>query len=117
MPATVTDLLTQIEQHFPQATLVEQLRLALICCHLGSRESEADWCPSKWQAWLDRAWCQWQAQSDRLAAVAEELDSLAATEPCEFQPAHIWTLIRAIKVQQQALDMVDFQAKQPFEVC
>jgi hypothetical protein len=46
-----------------------------------------------------------QAADDQHAAVATELDQLASTEPCEFDPKHIWMLIRAIKVQSQLVDM------------
>ncbi len=40
---------------------------------------------------------------DQHSAIACELDSLASTEPCEFSVNHLWTLIRAIKVQSQLL--------------
>ncbi len=43
---------------------------------------------------------------DQHAAVAQELDQLASTEPCEFEPKHVWTLIRAIKVQSQFVDIL-----------
>lgn len=43
---------------------------------------------------------------DQYAAVANELEQLALTQPCEFEPKHIWTLIRAVKVQSQFVDML-----------
>lgn len=43
--------------------------------------------------------------ADQHSAVAEELDLLASTTPCEFTPDHVWTLIRAIKVQSGLLNM------------
>lgn len=46
-----------------------------------------------------------QATTDQHAAVAEELDNLASSDPCEFSPDHVWTLIRAIKVQSHILQM------------
>ncbi|MFO0922458.1 MAG: hypothetical protein U0905_08240 [Pirellulales bacterium] len=46
-----------------------------------------------------------QATSDQHAAVASELDNLASGDPCEFSPDHVWTLIRAIKVQSFILQM------------
>ncbi len=48
---------------------------------------------------------QLQSALDQESAVAEELDALAATHPAEFSPSHVWTLIRAIKVQKQILDL------------
>ncbi len=46
-----------------------------------------------------------RASMDQHAAVAEELDTLASSDPCEFSPDHLWTLIRAIKVQSQILSL------------
>ena len=43
---------------------------------------------------------------DQHAAVANELEQLALTQPCEFEPKHVWTLIRAVKVQSQFVDML-----------
>ncbi len=48
---------------------------------------------------------QLNAAGDQHAAVADELDSLAATAPCDFSPTHVFTLVRAIKVQSQVLNM------------
>ena len=45
------------------------------------------------------------AATDQHAAVSEELDQLASTQPCEFSPDHVWTLVRAIKVQSRFLQM------------
>jgi hypothetical protein len=43
--------------------------------------------------------------SDQHAAVADELDSLAAAAPCDFSPEHVWTMVRALKVQGQLLNL------------
>ena len=48
---------------------------------------------------------QLSAAGDQHAAVADELDSLAATSPCEFSPTHVFTLVRAIKIQSQVLNL------------
>lgn len=48
---------------------------------------------------------QMRASLDQHAAVADELDSLASTAPCDFSSDHLWTLIRAIKVQNQLLNL------------
>ena len=44
---------------------------------------------------------------DQVAAVTEELDMLASSQPSEFSPSHIWTLLKAIRVQQQMLELYD----------
>lgn len=48
---------------------------------------------------------QLTATSDQHAAVADEIDALAATAPCDFSPSHLWTLVRAIKVQNQIINL------------
>ena len=46
-----------------------------------------------------------QAATDQHAAMTEELESLAKSDPRKFSPDQIWILIRAIKVQSQILRM------------
>lgn len=46
-----------------------------------------------------------QAATEQHAAISDELDQLASTQPCEFSPDHVWTLVRAIKVQSRFLQM------------
>ncbi len=46
-----------------------------------------------------------QSATDQHAAISDELDQLASTQPCEFSPDHVWTLVRAIKVQSRFLQM------------
>src|SRR5918993_2981357 len=46
-----------------------------------------------------------QAATDQHAAMTEELESLARSDPRKFTPEQIWVLIRAIKVQSQILEL------------
>ena len=46
-----------------------------------------------------------QAATDQHAAMTEELEALASSDPREFSPDQIWILIRAIKVQSQVLQL------------
>jgi hypothetical protein len=46
-----------------------------------------------------------QAATDQHAAMTEELESLARSDPQRFTPDQIWVLIRAIKVQSQILQL------------
>ena len=55
--------------------------------------------------------------SDQVSAVAEELDSLASTQPSEFCPSHIWTLLKAIRVQKQVLDLYELDAVDENSTC
>ena len=58
---------------------------------------------------LTQAWKQMglrlQAATDQHAAMTEELERLAKSDPKRFSPDQIWILIRAIKVQSQILQM------------
>ena len=46
-----------------------------------------------------------QAATDQHAAMTEELETLARSDPRKFTPEQIWVLIRAIKVQSQILQL------------
>ncbi len=54
------------------------------------------------QAWHDVGMLL-QAATDQHAAMTEELEDLAKSDPQKFSPDQIWVLIRAIKVQSQVL--------------
>ncbi len=56
------------------------------------------------QAWQEMG-VRLQAATDQHAAMTEELDALARSHPQEFSSEQIWTLIRAIKVQSQVLQL------------
>ena len=46
-----------------------------------------------------------QASADQHAAMTDELEQLAGDGPVKFDPDQIWTLLRAIKVQSQILEL------------
>jgi len=46
-----------------------------------------------------------QAATDQHAAMTQELEDLARSDPRQFTPDQIWILIRAIKVQSQVLQL------------
>ncbi len=58
---------------------------------------------------LCRAWQEMglklQAATDQHAAMTEELENLARTDPRSFTSEQIWILLRAIKVQSQVLQL------------
>lgn len=49
---------------------------------------------------------------EQQSAVADDLEQLAGTEPCEFEPKHIWTLIRAIRVQNKYVQWIDGEGEE-----
>ena len=56
------------------------------------------------EAWRE-AGLRLQLATDQHAAMTEELESLARSDPRRFAPEQIWVLIRAIKVQSQILQL------------
>ncbi|HEV3004330.1 MAG TPA: hypothetical protein VGX78_07700, partial [Pirellulales bacterium] len=46
-----------------------------------------------------------QAATDQHAAMTQELEQLASSDPEKFSPDQIWVLVRAIKVQSQVLSL------------
>jgi hypothetical protein len=58
---------------------------------------------------LSQAWSEMgmrlQMATDQHAAMTEELEALAQSDPQAFCPEQIWILVRAIKVQSQVLQL------------
>ncbi len=48
---------------------------------------------------------RFQAATDQHAAMTQELEDLASSDPRMFTPDQIWILVRAIKVQSQVLKL------------
>jgi len=46
-----------------------------------------------------------EAVADQHSAMAEELDAMCVDGPVRFSPDQIWTLLRAVKVQSQLLEL------------
>ncbi|XZE44627.1 hypothetical protein SH467x_004240 [Pirellulaceae bacterium SH467] len=55
---------------------------------------------------IQSAYLRLQSLIDQQSAVAQELDQLATSSPCEFEPNQIWILIRAIKAQSRLVDLM-----------
>lgn len=99
-----SQLTTRLAQLRPELEPAEHLRIALLLAlqhqNLGELEDDV-----ALERHCQEIGMQLSATSDQHAAVAEELDALALTTPCEFSPDHLWTLVRAIKVQNQILSL------------
>ena len=61
------------------------------------------------QSYLREVWqeigLRLQAATDQHAAMTQELEELANSDPQQFNQDQIWVLVRAIKVQSQILQM------------
>ena len=93
-----------IEGLRPGADARDVARLCLLltnaCQDLSDLSDEAE-LTSAWQE-MD---LRMQAATDQHAAMTEELECLARSDPQKFTPDQIWILIRAIKVQSQILQL------------
>ena len=98
------DLAQQIERLQPSAAPQDVARLCLLLTN-GVDELET----LREQRALHEAWkrtgLKLQVATDQHAAMTEELEQLAASDPQTFTQDQIWILIRAIKVQSQVLQM------------
>lgn len=87
----------------PGAPAAEAFRMAMLLCHAAPSVDALDDDRLRTKL-LGEVQLQIAMHEDQHAAIASELDALASTEPCEFSVNHLWTLIRAIKVQSQLLN-------------
>jgi hypothetical protein len=98
------ELAEQIQQLQPKASAQEIARLCLL---LANNTTQLESLQNQEQ--LKSAWQQMglklQAATDQHAAMTQELEELANSDPEKFSRDQIWILIRAIKVQSQVLQM------------
>ena len=98
------DLANRIETMQPEADVSDVARLCLLLANAVEDVEDLQDDVILTQAWNDMG-LQLQAATDQHAAMTEELESLAASDPRQFDPEQIWILIRAIKVQSQILQL------------
>ncbi len=96
-------LVEVVTHYMPSASPAEVLCMSMLICHhvesIDSLEMGDDL-----ESLVRDLNLQLSLHEDQHAAIAEDLDSLASTEPTQFNVQHLWTLIRAIKVQSQLLN-------------
>ena len=99
-----TELAERIEQIRPGADARDVARLCLLLTN-----SSNDLRGLLQEELLSSAWqemdLRMQAATDQHAAMTEELEDLARSDPQKFSSDQIWILIRAIKVQSQILQL------------
>jgi hypothetical protein len=101
---TCAELAGQIERLQPNASAQDVARLCLLLTNsvdeLGALRDQR----ALHDAWK-RTGLKLQVATDQHAAMTQELEDLAASDPKSFNQDQIWILIRAIKVQSQVLQM------------
>ncbi len=101
---TCTELAQQVEKLQPGASPQEVARLCLLLSNSVDDLAQLRDQRALRDAWK-RAGLKLQVTTDQHAAMTEELEALAASDPKTFSQEQIWILIRAIKVQSQVLQM------------
>ena len=98
------ELAGRIEQLQPEADVRDVARLCLLLSNSVDNVEELEDENTLAAAWKETG-LRLQASTDQHAAMTEELDNLARSDPQKFTPDQIWILIRAIKVQSQILQL------------
>lgn len=98
------DLASRIQRLQPDADARDVARLCLLLANSTDDVGKLDDDQFLTAAWREMG-LRLQAATDQHAAMTEELESLAKSEPQRFTPDQIWILIRAIKVQSQILQL------------
>ena len=98
------ELAGRIEELQPRADTRDVARLCLLLANAVDNIGRLEDDRALTEAWNDMG-LQLQAATDQHAAMTEELERLAASDPRQFDPDQIWILIRAIKVQSQVLQL------------
>ena len=99
-----TELASRIEQLQPGAEARDAARLCLLLSNAVESVDDLSDTEMLTSAWKEMG-LRLQAATDQHAAMTEELESLARSDPRKFSPEQIWVLIRAIKVQSQILQL------------
>ena len=97
-------LAENIQNLQPQASTQDVARLCLLLANDSDKldgYQEIDKLKSAW----NQISMKLQAATDQHAAMTQELEELASSDPEKFSRDQIWVLIRAIKVQSQVLQM------------
>lgn len=98
------ELAGRIEKLQPDADVRDVARLCLLLSNSVDDVGELDDENALAASWKETG-LRLQASTDQHAAMTEELDNLARSDPQKFTPDQIWILIRAIKVQSQILQL------------
>ena len=100
----IHELAQKIEQLQPSSDPRDVARACLMLANSVESLDELDSDERLTGAWKDVG-LRLQFATDQHAAVTQELEDLAASDPEKFSPEQIWILVRAIKVQGQVLQL------------
>jgi hypothetical protein len=102
-------LAKRIEELEPQASPQDIARLCLLLANDHENLTALDDDARLRAAWQDTS-LKLQFATDQHAAMTQELEDLASSDPETYSHEKVWVLIRAIKVQSQVLQLYVGQA-------
>lgn len=97
-------LAARIQTLEPRADVREVARTCLLLSNMRDQLDDLDDDQKLAEAWRELS-LMLQLATDQHAAMTEELEQLAKSNPNEFDKEQIWVLVRAIKVQSQVLQL------------
>jgi hypothetical protein len=112
MSISCHELAQRIEELQPEALPRDVARICLLLTNYQDDLEELDDDARLTEVWQQMG-IRLQAATDQHAAMTAELEELAQSNPRHFTIEQVWTLIRAIKVQSQVLQI--YVGKQPIE--
>ena len=98
------ELAKKIQQLQPEASVQDVARLCLLLANQTEQLDQLNDSLTLQSAWQETG-LKLQAATDQHAAMTQDLEALANSDPEQFTRDQIWILIRAIKVQSQVLQM------------
>ncbi|WP_068131712.1 hypothetical protein [Roseimaritima ulvae] len=98
------ELARRIAQLDPDLPPAEVARLCLLILQAGETPSSLSDDAELLRHWRIAAF-RLDAAADQHAAMACELDQLCGEGPVRFQPEQIWTLLKAVKIHSQILEL------------
>lgn len=110
---TCCDLAARIERLQPDALPGDVARLCLLLTNYVDDIDQFEDDDRLTEVWREMGF-RLQAATDQHAAMTAELEELSNSVPNTFTMDDIWTLIRAIKVQSQVLQL--YVGQSPIEV-
>ena len=99
-----SELADRIQEMQPDASSRDVTRLCLLLSICSNDLTEMSDLKNLKSAWREMS-LRLQAATDQHAAMTDELEVLANSDPKQFSSDQIWVLIRAIKVQSQILQL------------
>jgi hypothetical protein len=98
------ELAERIEQLEPDASAKDVARVCLLLANNNENLKELSDSRRLQGAWKETG-LKLQAATDQHAAMTQELEELASSDPEQYSKDQVWVLIRAIKVQSQVLQL------------